>query len=178
MDVIVGYATVHGSTTGVAERIAGQLRAAGARATVAALVDIGDVDRFDAAILGSAIHSGKWLPEAERFVDNWAMSLAERPTWLFSVCSVGDSNSFFPDRVGSFIGARRKDSKSLSRWRGLTRMEEHRYFSGAIEAGQWGRLGNLFLRVFGGTYGDHRDWADIDLWAGSIAKSLMELDEG
>jgi menaquinone-dependent protoporphyrinogen oxidase len=172
MDVIVGYATAHGSTAGVAERIAARLRARGAEVTLAEVTEIEDVGHFGAVVLGSAVHSGDWLPEAERFVDGHARALAGRETWLFSVCALGDSNSFFPERVARFLAKRRKDGKQLARWRPMIGEGRHRYFSGAVEKGHWNRVGDLFLRALGGTFGDHRDWDDIDAWADSIADDL------
>lgn len=177
MDVLVAYATAHGSTEGIAERIAASLRAIGTQVTLAKLVDIDDIGRFDAAIVGSAVHSGKWLPEAELFVEQHASALAARPTWLFSVCSVGESNSFFSERVGRYMAKRRKDSEALSRWRALIGADHHRYFSGVVQRGDWSGLGTLFLRVMGGTYGDHRDWSDIEAWADSIGRELGQPDE-
>jgi menaquinone-dependent protoporphyrinogen oxidase len=172
MDVLVGYATAHGSTAEVAERIATGLRARGASVTLAVAAAVDDVERFEAAVLGSAVHSGDWLTDAEQFVDRNAAALAERKTWLFSVCSLGETTSFFPDGVTRFMTKRRTDSKQLARWRSLIGEGHHRYFAGVVERGQWSRIGDLFLRVMGGKFGDHRDWADIDAWADSIADDL------
>ena len=147
MDVLVGYATAHGSTKGVAERIAARLRGRGAEVTLAELPVAEDIERYGAVVLGSAIHSGDWLPEAEQFVDSHARALAGRETWLFSVCSLGDSNSFFPERVARFMSKQRKDGKQLARWRLLIGEGHHRYFVGAVERGHWSRLGDLFLRA-------------------------------
>ncbi len=178
MDVLVGYATAHGSTEGVADRIAARLRASGAKVTLAKLVDIDDVGPFDATIIGSAVHSGQWLPEAELFVDAHASALAARPTWLFSVCSVGETNSFFSERVGGYLTKARKDSKPLSRWLALFGADHHRYFTGMVQRGDWPGLGTLFLRAMGGSFGDHRDWADIEAWADSIGLVLAPEDKG
>jgi menaquinone-dependent protoporphyrinogen oxidase len=172
MEVLVGYATAHGSTEGIAERIAARLRGRGAEVTLAELPADEDVEPFGAVVIGSAVHSGDWLPEAETFVDGHSRALAERETWLFSVCSLGESSSFFPERVARFMAKQRKDGKQLARWRLLIGDGHHRYFAGAVERGHWSRLGDLFLRAFGGTFGDHRDWADIDAWADSIADDI------
>ena len=51
-------------------------------------------------------------------------------------------------------------------------MRDHRNFAGAIKKGDWSRVGDVFLRVLGGRFGDYRDWADIDAWADAIAAGL------
>ncbi|MGH4011856.1 MAG: flavodoxin domain-containing protein [Pseudonocardiaceae bacterium] len=43
-----------------------------------------DLCRYDAVVLGSAIHNQEWLPQAIRFVRRNLDALAARPVWLFS----------------------------------------------------------------------------------------------
>src|ERR1035441_9527860 len=64
MVVLVAYATDHGSTRGVAVRIADRLRQRGVDAKACAVADVLEVSNCEAVVLGSAIHGGKWLPEA------------------------------------------------------------------------------------------------------------------
>lgn len=45
-----------------------------------------DLSPYQAVILGSAIHSGKWLPEATRFVETNQNTLCKVPTVIFQVC--------------------------------------------------------------------------------------------
>ncbi len=61
---LVAYATMRGSTRGVAERLASRLDAGGVAVTLVQLVDLTDVGAHRDLVLGSAIHSGEWLSDA------------------------------------------------------------------------------------------------------------------
>jgi menaquinone-dependent protoporphyrinogen oxidase len=138
--------------------------------------EIGSLEPYDAVVLGSAIHNQAWLPEAAAFVKAHAGDLARRSAWLFSVCSVGETSSFLGPRTTRFVQRRRKDTKELAGFRQAIHPRDHRNFAGAIQRSHWNVLGDLFLRAFGGTYGDHRDWRDIDAWADGIARQLKPTD--
>jgi hypothetical protein len=68
MVVLVGYATAHGSTHEVAERLAADLGRAGLKADVRPLEAVEDADTYGAFVLGSAVHNQNWLDPARRFV--------------------------------------------------------------------------------------------------------------
>jgi len=170
--VLIGYASAYGSTKGVATRIGERLRAEGVAVDVRPFDEIDSVDTYDAAILGSAIHNQKWLPVADDFMRKHTTALATRPVWLFSVCSIGETTSFFNERVSRLMRRRRKEPPIISEVRPRIHPRDHRYFAGAIERTHWTVAGNLFLRLFGGTFGDHRDWDDIERWTAEIARWL------
>jgi menaquinone-dependent protoporphyrinogen oxidase len=44
-------------------------------------------------------------------------------------------------------------------------------FAGVVERHRWSMTGGLILRLFGGHFGDNRDWNDIDQWADQIARA-------
>ncbi|MFD0526534.1 flavodoxin domain-containing protein [Kitasatospora arboriphila] len=110
MQVFIGYASAHGSTRRVAERIAGRLQACGHGTVLRALDRSSDLPDCDAAVLGSAVHDGRWLPEAVGFVRRNADALAERPLRLFGVSLVGQRSSAFPPVVARCL--RRLKSRS------------------------------------------------------------------
>ena len=39
---------------------------------------------FDAVVVGSAVYSMRWMPEATAFILAHRLALSERPVWLFS----------------------------------------------------------------------------------------------
>lgn len=186
MKVLVTFASANGSTESIARAIGDQLTARGCnvvlgpvgemRSVIAAPTSAdnneGEGVAFDAAVIGSAVHSGRWLPEATAFVHEAAPALANHPVWLFSVCSLGETTSFLGERISRFARARRRDSKELADLRQVTSCRDHRYFAGVVKKGQWNRFGDLFLLLTGGHLGDQRDWTDIEQWANHIADQL------
>jgi menaquinone-dependent protoporphyrinogen oxidase len=172
MRVLVAYATDHGSTRGVADRIADRLRQRGVNAEARAAADVLEVSRYEAAVIGSAIHGGKWLLSARQFADRNAASLRERPVWLFSVSTLGDEESMFPPRVANRLRAWRKETQEVAELRRLLHPREHRNFAGAIARSHWPATGRASFRAMGGRYGDHRNWPVIDAWADLIAAQL------
>jgi menaquinone-dependent protoporphyrinogen oxidase len=172
MCVLVAYATDHGSTRGVADRITDRLRQRDVDAEARAVTDVLEVPRYEAVVLGSAIHGGKWLPSARQFADRNAAPLRERPVWLFSVSTLGDEESMFPPRVANRMRALRKETPEAAEMRWLLHPREHRNFAGAIVRSHWPATGRAFFRAAGGRYGDHRNWPAIDAWADLIAAQL------
>lgn len=182
MRVLVAFASAHGSTEGIGQALSERLRTRGLEVVSGSTADL-DAEltpavgaahprAFDAAVIGSAIHSGRWLPEAKTFVRKVAPTLSGAPVWLFSVCSVGETSSVLGARATRLARSRRRDSAELTELRQLVDCRDHRYFAGVVQKGHWGRLGDLFMMVTGGRHGDYRDWADIDRWADQIAEQL------
>jgi Flavodoxin len=177
MNVLVGFASAHGSTRGVAEAIAGRLAEAGLAAAARSVDDIDTIHGYDAVVLGSAIHDRSWLPQATTFVQNHIVELGASPVWLFSVSSIGDTTSFFAPKVARLMRRMRSEPKQVAGFRRTISVRGHRNFAGAIERAHWDLAGHLFLKTFGGSYGDHRDWQDIDAWAHGIARQLLAVEE-
>jgi menaquinone-dependent protoporphyrinogen oxidase len=172
MAVLVAYASDHGSTRGVAERIADQLRQRGVNAEACAVADVVEVSRYEAVVIGSAIHGAKWLPAARQFADRNAAPLRDRPVWLFSVSTLGDEESMFPLRVANRLRTWRKETPEVAEMRRLLHPREHRNFAGAVARSHWPASGRAFFRATGGRYGDYRNWPAIDVWANLIAAQL------
>ncbi len=89
MEILVAYATRHGATRGIAERIAQRLTAAGLTAEARPAAEVRDAARYDAFVVGGAAYMFHWLGDATTFVKRNATLLAERPTWLFSSGPIG-----------------------------------------------------------------------------------------
>ena len=172
MQVLVGYATANGSTRGIAERIANGLRRQGLSVNVLPMSAVGDVNGYDAVVLGSAIHGGGWLPEAHEFVERHATDLRTRAVWLFSVSTLGDEESMFRPRAAERLRRMRKETPELALFRTSIGPRGHRNFAGAIRRSDWPATGRAFFRAMGGRYGDHRNWTAIDAWSDQIARAL------
>lgn len=172
MAVLVAYGTSHGSTRGIADRIAARLRMQGVAADARQATGEVDVALYDAVVLGSAVHGGRWLPTSSFFADANAPLLRERPTWLFSVSTLGDDESMFSPGVTKRLRAMRGETEEIARLRTAVRARDHRNFAGAIVRSDWSPVGRAVFRGMGGRYGDHRNWPAIDAWADTIAAEL------
>jgi menaquinone-dependent protoporphyrinogen oxidase len=165
MFALVGYATRHGSTREIAERIATTLVEHGATVELRTLDQVGDVRPYDAVVIGSAVYSGRWLAEATAFVRRQLPALAQLPVWMFSVGRLpgqgGLLRSFSPPRA-----------RELAEFRARLHPRDHRIFGGAVLPERLSAVQRLVFRAAGGRYGDFRDWDEIDAWAEGIARKL------
>ena len=59
MDVLVAYATKHGATRGIAERIASVLGERGCNVTLRDVEGAGDLSGYGAFVVGSALYLGQ-----------------------------------------------------------------------------------------------------------------------
>jgi len=89
MAVLVAYASKHGSTQGIAERIAEKLRQLGKEAEARPVDAVEDPESYEAFVIGSAVYYGSWLKEATEWVYRNQAVLAGRPVWLFSSGPLG-----------------------------------------------------------------------------------------
>ena len=81
MKILVAYATRHGATRGIAERIAATLEGTGFDVTLRSVDTAGPIEEFGACVIGSAAYLGGWLGEATSFVRRHREG-AGRPTRL------------------------------------------------------------------------------------------------
>jgi menaquinone-dependent protoporphyrinogen oxidase len=162
MTVLVAVASKHGSTRGIADAIAGELRALGLAADVGSVDDVADPDRYEAVVLGSAVYMGKWMPEARRFVDTHRDALGRVPVWLFSSGPLGADE---PKPAG--------DPAQLDDLMTATRAHGHRIFSGKLEPGELGLGERLIVKAVHAPAGDFRDWDAIRAWAREIGTTLQ-----
>jgi len=169
MPVLVTYATSHGSTREVAERIADRLHHAGIAVDCRSVDHVFSVENYSAVILGSAVHSKRWLLDALKFVDIEAAGLQMRPFWAFSVAMApAGAPSWMRERT---VKKERKNIEDVI-IRKVPRIREHRLFAGKDDGTNVSTPVRGLYRCFGGRFGDMRDWDDIASWADTIAKEL------
>ncbi|MGQ1837997.1 flavodoxin domain-containing protein [Kocuria turfanensis] len=174
MNVLVAYATRHGATAGIAERIAGALRGAGLPAEARPVADVRDLAPYDAAVLGGAAYMFHWLKDATVFARRHREELADRPVWLFSSGPLGTDRV---DAEGEDVleAARPKEFDELT---ALLHPRGEQVFRGAYDPdappiGLGERLTRHLPAAREATpAGDFRDWPAIDAWAEGIAAEL------
>ena len=83
---MIAYASFCGSTGGVAEAIGEVLCKRGAKVDVRLVKNVNDVSSYDAAVIGSAVRSSAWWPEAVKFVKENNVILSRIPIAYFLTC--------------------------------------------------------------------------------------------
>jgi menaquinone-dependent protoporphyrinogen oxidase len=169
---LVVYASRHGATAGIAERIGKILEENEVDAIVARASDLPDPRDCDAYVIGSAVYMGQWEKAAVSFTDQHKAILATRPVWLFSSGPVGTERV---DKKGNDL---LDDPPIVSRVSASLHPRGTKVFFGA-----W------YPNAPGATFaerlvtkmpaikdllptGDFRDWPEIDAWAREIASVL------
>ncbi len=174
MRTLVVYASKHGATRGIAERIADRLGEAGIHAEARQAAVAGNLAGWDAFVVGSAIYAGRWQKEASHFVRRNRAILASKPVWLFSSGPLGSETV---DAKGRDVRAA-AEPREIAGFRTLVGARDHRVFFGALDPTQLGAASRLMRKTSAGAAllpeGDFRDWAEIGAWSGDIARELRQ----
>jgi menaquinone-dependent protoporphyrinogen oxidase len=156
--VLVAFASQNGSTAGVAETIANELRAGGFAVDCRPVAAVTDVEPYSAVVLGSGVFLARRRSDGGGFIARHLDALGRRAVWLFSAGPIAGSDTATPGdplcdespvvRVAYAIGAR-----------------------GAAT------FGTARLRVAAHDGGRPRgDWSDLErvrIWARSISAELL-----
>ncbi len=178
MAVLVAYASKHGATREIAERVAQTISAAGQQVQARPVAAAGDLAGYDAFVAGSAVYMGHWQKEAAEFVRRHRAVLAGRPVWLFSSGPLATEPTGAQGR-GLAAAA---EPRELAELTGAIHPRGHRVFFGVLDPGRLG-LGERAIRKPPAgraimPEGDFRDWAQIQAWARGIAGDPALGSEG
>jgi menaquinone-dependent protoporphyrinogen oxidase len=177
MQVLVAYATRHGATRGIADRIGARLRDAGIDADVRPVADVQDAAAYDAFVIGGAAYMFHWLKDAAEFVKRNRSLLAKRPVWLFSSGPLGTDAL---DKDGRDV-LETTVPKEFADLRALVNPRGEQVFFGAWDpaypaVGMAERLVRRMPAMKDAMpAGDFRDWPAIDAWADTIAAELRPV---
>jgi menaquinone-dependent protoporphyrinogen oxidase len=172
MSVLVAYASKHGATQGIAERVAETLVAGGQDATVLPVSAVADPSRYSAFVIGGAVYVGKWRKEAVDFVRHNSALLATRPVWLFSSGPLGTKTQ---DAQGRDLLEAAKPAV-FAEFAESIAPQDLTVFYGALDPQEHDRGAWLLRRLPAGRdllpEGDFRNWDVIAAWAERIAREL------
>jgi menaquinone-dependent protoporphyrinogen oxidase len=84
MSILVTFGSKRGGTEGLAAMVADGLREEGFTVDVVPTRSAGDVEGYEAVIVGGALYAFRWHRDARRFVKRHTRQLRGRPTWFFS----------------------------------------------------------------------------------------------
>jgi len=167
--ILVTYASQGGSTAGVAEAISQLLVSNGASVDALPVKEATNLNQYQAVIIGSAVHSGKWMPEASAFVEHHQNNLRQIPTAIFQVCmTLAASNDQYKSLVPNWLTPVHNQIRPIS----------EASFAGALMPNQYSKLSEkiglrIFLAAIKLKAGDYRDWEAIRTWAEHVSLLLM-----
>ena len=175
MKVLVAYASRHGATKGIAERIGTTLADSGLDVTFRAVAEVEDVSGFDAFVIGSSAYMGTWERSAADFVRYHEEALALKPVWLFSSGPVGTETH---DKKGRDV-LEASRPKEFVEFAGLIQPRGEQVFFGAYDPDRTdATFAERLVSKFPAIHdllpkGDFRDWPRIEAWAKAIARELQ-----
>lgn len=167
MKILVTYATKHGATAEIAEKIAEVLRQSGFTTEVIPVKQVQDLSLYTAVILGIAVYIGQWRKEAVKFLEAHEQELTERDVWIFSSGPTGEG-----DPVELMQGWEiPKGQRPL-----IERIQPHDFtvFHGNLDLERLGFIERTMIKNVKAPVGDFRDWEMITNWATAVANTLKQ----
>jgi len=165
--ILVATASRHGSTAEIGVEIGKALRVGvpGAAVDVLPVERVSSLEEYDAVVLGSGVHLGRWLEAARRLAGSHADGLRARPVWLFS------SGAVHP--VGPGAGPTPTDEPADAvELAAAVGAREHVVFAGRPDRELVTLHERLAVGLVHATDGDGRDWPAVRAWAGRVAADL------
>lgn len=163
MRVLVTYASERGSTAEIAKVIAEELTTAGCPADLLPVRSVRDIAPYSAVVLGSAVYFDRWRSEALHFAKHHEIELLDREVWLFESGPLDDSADAGRAVPAHGIGAL---AERLGAHGVVT-------FGGNLNRASVGYLGRHVMDSGkAGSYGDHRNFERVRVWARAIALTL------
>lgn len=169
MTVLVAYASALGSTREIAQHMASRMACALGEVECRSVEEVEAVSRYEAVVVGSAIHNQAWLPPVLLFFEHHARELANRPVWAFSVGMADALPKPFRRR-----GAALQQERLAEVLNKEVPLRGHKILSGVYQAGQMPAPLRMVFRLVGGRFGDLRDWAAVDDWTDQITDQLAK----
>ncbi|WP_055701161.1 MULTISPECIES: flavodoxin domain-containing protein [Streptomyces] len=158
--VLVAYATKNWATAEIARTITEVLRDEGVDSVMRPAREVGEIQAYDAVVIGSPLYEGRWHKDARRFVRLQREALSKRPVWLFSSGPLDPSAS---ERDIPPVPAVRQILIRIH-------AKGHVTFGGCLndDAGGWAAR----MIIKSGKGGDFRDFKQISAWAQRVAAEL------
>jgi menaquinone-dependent protoporphyrinogen oxidase len=169
--VLVAYASYCGTTGGVAEAIGRVFCDAGVDTDIRLVKNVDDVSAYSAVVVGSAVRSTSWYPEAIEFVRKNRQTLSGIPVAYFLTCL-----ALYEDSEASLKVALSYMDTVLNAVPDVRPLDTG-LFAGVLDYGKM----NIMIRMVmkskmkskGVPEGDFRDWNAIRSWAGGLTSRLV-----
>lgn len=166
--VLVAYASMFGSTAEIAHAIGAVLRDEYTMVDVLPVLDVRDLEHYDAVIVGSAIYNGQWLPDAVYWLRSNEAMLSHMPVAYFAVCMLVQRPTVRHRQVAhTYVDAVQRAAPAIHPL-------DIAVFAGKL---RYRNLPLLERIVFAFKarlpWGDFRDWRAIETWARGVRPALL-----
>jgi len=171
--VLVAYASYCGSTGGVAEAIGRVLCDAGVDTDIRLVKNVDDVSAFSAVVVGSAVRSTSWYPEAIEFVRKNRQTLIGIPVAYFLTCL-----ALYEDSEASRKVAQSYMDPVFNAVPDVRPLDTG-LFAGVLDYEKMNMMIRMVMKSKmkskGVPEGDFRDWNAIRSWAGGLSSRLLGM---
>ena len=169
--VLVAYASYCGTTGGVAEAIGRVFCDAGVDTDIRLVKNVDDVSAYSAVVVGSAVRSTSWYPEAIEFVRKNRQALSGIPVAYFLTCL-----ALYEDSEASRKVAQSYMDPVLNAVPDVRPLDTG-LFAGVLDYGKMNMMIRMVMKSKmkskGVPEGDFRDWNAISSWAGGLPSRLV-----
>ncbi len=170
--ILVTYATKYGSTRGVAETIAGELRLKGLDVDLLPVKEVNSMAPYSAVVLGSPLYIGSMLGDATKFLSRFKKDLSRIPSALFILGPLYNTPKEMADVKAQLDTALNRikwfHPAVVSVFTGAMDPEKFRFPDSLLNMMPAAKNDNLLKKH------DGRDWVAIKEWAGSLDSVLVK----
>jgi menaquinone-dependent protoporphyrinogen oxidase len=165
--LLVAYATLHGSTREIAERIASQLRQAGLDVDVLPAGKVRSLQGYSAVVLGTALYMFRMHKDARRFMTRHQQAISGGiPLAIFA------GGAYGPNAGADSVEIRTRLNQELAAY-GWLHPVCVKIVGGRFDPARLHFPWNLVPALRNGQPSDARDWDDIAVWAAELPEALM-----
>ncbi|MBN1265405.1 MAG: flavodoxin domain-containing protein [Anaerolineales bacterium] len=164
--VLVVYASKHGATKEIAEKIGETLTNMGIDTSIVHASEATDLTNYSTIILGSAVYIGQWQKPAVSFLKKNVELLSGKDVWIFSSGPSGEGDPVellqgwrFPNSI--------KEEIDKIQPRDIT------VFHGNLDHSKLNFFEKWITGKVNAAVGDFRNWAVIKTWAETIGRTLV-----
>lgn len=168
--ILIAYASFCGSTGGVAEAVAQTFCQKGVAVDVRLAKHVADISAYQAAVVGSAVRSSAWWPDAVEFVTRHEQALGQMPVAYFLTCLALFHKS--PQARKTAMGYFNPVLEAAPNVKPV----DFGCFAGVLD---YGKMNFMFRTIMkskmkkqGVPEGDFRDWPAIRAWTEALGPKL------